>query len=432
MERERETRLRRIDRRLAAAGWPVRPWREGLDLAEAGVCALTEYPTASGPADYALVEGGLVRAIVEAKRVGLGPYSVLEQAQRYSRGVAESPTAYREFHVPFLYSTNGEQIWFEDVRLPEYRQREVAGFHTPAALAETLDRDLTGASAWFAANPNRHPKLRPYQIEANEAVEAAIARGDRTMLVAMATGTGKTYTTISQIYRLIKSGAARRVLFLVDRRALAAQAVRAFSTFEAEPNLKFDKLYEVYSQRFQQGDLDDGDVFDAGVMPAAYLTNPGPSQTFIYVCTIQRMGIYLYGREGAFPLFGDAEGDDEEAGRLEMPISAFDVVIADECHRGYTAQELGKWRGVLDHFDAIRIGLTATPAAHTTAYFKDIVYRYEYEHAVREGYLVDYDVVKVSSNVRLRGVFLKRGEQIGEIDPETGSEQLDRLEEERG
>ena len=311
------------------------------------------------------------------------------------------------------------------------RQREVAAFHTPAGLSETLERDLKAAAGWFTANPNRHERLRPYQIEANDAVEAAIARGERTMLVAMATGTGKTFTTISQIYRLIKSGVARRVLFLVDRRALAAQAVRSFATFQAEPNVKFDKLYEVYSQRFQQGDFEDGDAFDPSVMPSAYLTNPGPGQTFVYVCTIQRMGIYLYGREGAFPLFGDAEGDDDEAGRLDMPINAFDVVIADECHRGYTAQERSKWRGVLDHFDAIRIGLTATPAAHTTSYFKDTVYTYKYERAVREGHLVDYDAVKISSNVRLRGVFLKPGEQVGEINPETGSEQLDLLEEER-
>src|SRR5437660_4249173 len=120
-----------------------------------------------------------------------------------------------------------------------------------------------------------------------------------------------------------------------------------------------------------------------------------------------------------------------EAEQLTIPIHAFDLIIADECHRGYTSAELSVWRNTLDHFDAIKVGLTATPAAHTKAYFNDVVYRYEYERAVREGFLVDFDAVTIKSNVRMAGVFLQEGEQVGMIDPETGSEQLDRLEDER-
>ncbi len=96
------------------------------------------------------------------------------------------------------------------------------------------------------------------------------------MLVAMATGTGKTFTMVNQVYRLMKSGVARRVLFLVDRRALAAQAVRAFASFEPEPGLKFDQIYEVYSQRFQREDFDEDEKFDPKVLPQSYLTNPKP------------------------------------------------------------------------------------------------------------------------------------------------------------
>ena len=95
-------------------------------------------------------------------------------------------------------------------------------------------------------------------------------------------------------------------------------------------------------------------------------------------------------------------------------------MIADECHRGYTTAEESVWRNTLDHFDAIKIGLTATPAAHTKAYFNDVVYRYEYARAVREGYLVDYDVVTIKSDVRMKGVFLKEGERVSVVDPETG------------
>jgi type I restriction enzyme R subunit len=127
---------------------------------------------------------------------------------------------------------------------------------------------------------------------------------------------------------------------------------------------------------------------------------------------------------------GDEELDDD-VGQLDIPIHAFDAIIADECHRGYTKSELSVWRNTLEHFDALKIGLTATPAAHTKAYFNEVVYRYEYERAVREGYLVDYDVVTVRSNIRMNGLFLKEGEQVGLVDTETGTEQLDLLEDER-
>jgi type I restriction enzyme R subunit len=245
----------------------------------------------------------------------------------------------------------------------------------------------------------------------------------------MATGTGKTFTLVNQVYRLMKSGMARRILFLVDRRALAAQAVNAFASFEPEPGLKFDKIYEVYSQRFRREDLGEDEKFDPKVMPREYLLNPQPGHAFVCVSTIQRMAIYLFGRQAAFAL-GDEEPDDD-ADKLPIPIHTFDLIIADECHRGYTAAELSVWRNTLDHFDAIKLGLTATPAAHTKAYFTDVVYRYEYERAVREGYLVDFDAVSIKSNVRMAGVFLQEGDQVGFIDPETGTEQLDRLEDER-
>ncbi len=351
------------------------------------------------------------------------------QAERYSRGMTDSPFNFGGFRVPFLYSTNGEVIWFHDVRHPLNRSRRIATFHTPAALQEMLTRDFDAACSWFAATPNLHPLLRPYQIEANTAIEQAIAGRKRQMLVAMATGTGKTFTLVNQAYRLMKSGVARRILFLVDRRALAAQAVNAFASFEPEPGLKFDKIYEVYSQRFRREDLGDDEKFDAKVMPAGYLLDPQPGHAFVYVCTIQRMAINLFGRQAAFEP-GDDQADDE-AEQLDIPIHAFDLIVADECHRGYTSAELSLWRNTLEHFDAIKVGLTATPAAHTKAYFTDVIYRYEYERAVREGYLVDFDAVAIKSNVRMAGVFLQEGEQVGLIDAETGTEQLDRLEDER-
>ncbi len=428
MESEAVTRRKRIDPRLSAAGWRVAPFSNAFVNSPPAGRAVEEWPTTAGPADYALCDQGQVRAVVEAKKVTLGPQGVLMQSERYSKGITQVPRYQGEFGVPFLYSTNGEVAWFHDVRDELNRSRRVSGFHTPAALEEMLSRDFNAEIAALARIP-QNQRVRPYQADANAAIEQAIREHKRKMLVTMATGTGKTLTMVNEVYRLIKSGAARRVLFLVDRRALAAQAVRAFASFEAEPGLKFDKIYPVYSQRFQKSDLDVGSTWDPNVMPNKLLTAPKLGDAFVYVCTIQRMGINLFGGEGALQI-GD-EAIDVDAEQLNIPIHAFDLIIADECHRGYSAKDMSVWRDTLDHFDAIKVGLTATPAAHTMAYFENLAYTYEYDRAVREGYLVDYDVVKVRSNVRVNGVFLNEGEQVDQVDPETGVRQIDLLEDER-
>lgn len=424
---ERETRKKRIDQGLMNSGWSlVLPYDPHLPFPTA---AYEETPTRTGPVDYALFSNGRPLALVEAKKLGIGPQNVLKQAQRYASGLEKSPFNFDGFRAPFVYSTNGEIIWFQDLRQPDSRSHKVARFHTPAALEELLALDSQAAESWLRNHPVDHPWLRPYQIDAIQAIEAGLLQGKRTMLVAMATGTGKTLTSIALMYRLMKAGCARRILFLVDRRALAAQAVTALANFEAEKGLKFDRVYEVYSQRFRPEDLED-ENFDPKVLPTSYLTNPDLSHAFVYVSTIQRMRINLFGYPESAPWSGDTEAE-PDAARLDIPIHAFDLVIADECHRGYTSTEESKWREVLDHFDARKIGLTATPAAHTAAYFKDIVYRYDYERAVREGYLVDYDPIVIRSEVTINGAFLLPGEEVGLISTQDGQLHLEFLEDER-
>jgi type I restriction enzyme R subunit len=427
MESEKKTRQNRIDPRLKAAGWPVVPFKTS-DVSSYTNAAVEEFETVNGPADYALCTQDQIVGVAEAKKVTLGPQGVLTQAERYSRAIEQQPKYQGEFGVPFLYSTNGEEIWFHDVRHALNRSRRVAGFHTPTALTEMLTRDPEIEFTKLATIPISQV-LRPYQVEANTAIEQTMQDRKRKMLITMATGTGKTLTMVNEIHRLMKSGVARRVLFLVDRRALAAQAVRAFASYEAEPGLKFDKIYPVYSQRFQKSDLDEGDKWDPNVMPNSLLTDPKLGDAFVYVCTIQRMTINLFGKAAVFQ--PDDEALDDDADKLEIPIHAFDLIVADECHRGYSAKDMSTWRQTLDYFDATKVGLTATPAAHTMAYFENLAFRYDYEQAVREGHLVDYDVVTVKSNVRMNGVFLAEGEQVDEVDPSTGARQLDLLEDER-
>lgn len=423
---EAATRARLIDAKLQQSGWsPIIPYRAQQ---HSGPVAFTEYPTVNGPADYVLFHQGEPLAVVEAKKLAVGPQNVLQQAQRYARALEPSPFDFGGFKVPFVYSTNGERIFFQDLRLPQSRSREVKRFHTPAALHELLAQDWAAVTAALRTTPIDHPALRPYQRDAIAAVEQALQAGRRRMLVTMATGTGKTLTTIALLYRLLKTGVARRVLFLVDRRALAAQAVSAFGRFEAEPALKFDRIYEVYSQRFRREDLDD-DRFNPRVLPTAYLTNPEAGQAFVYISTIQRLQINLFGAPADTHWTVDAET--EGASQLDIPIHAFDVIVADECHRGYTGSEASRWREVLDHFDCIKIGLTATPAAHTKAYFEELVYSYSYQQAVSEGYLVDYDPIAIESQVTLQGTFLRPGEAVALQDRETGALRYEELEDER-
>jgi type I restriction enzyme, R subunit len=416
-----------IDKRLQESGWTI--IKEGNAIPKNGNFAVEEVETDGGPMDYGLVIDGIMIGDVEAKPEGTGVPGIITQDERYSRNYSAGELDFDGYHIPFLYSSNGHIIWYKDVRSKNNLQREVAKFHTPAALQEYFSRDVEVAHKWLKDNLIDVPGIRPYQKEAIESIEAAIFANKTKLILAMATGTGKTFTAAELIYRLLKSKTAKRILFLVDRRALAAQAVREFAAFEPEPAQKLDKLYEVYSQKFRKEDLADSG-FDPHVLPNEYLTNPKSNHTFVYVCTIQRMRINLFGRQGMFPWTEEDEYEDD-VDQLNIPIHAFDFVIADECHRGYTAGEESKWREVLNHFDAVKIGLTATPAKHTTAYFREVVYLYPIAKAVQEGYLVDWDLVRIDSDIRMRGLFLEEGEEVQYIDPSTGEKRYDTLEDQR-
>lgn len=431
-ESESKTRKQRINTKLKSLNWQIVKYRDGLDTSALQCHAVEEYPTANGPADYALFVKGRLLGVVEAKKVAVGAQNVLEQAKRYSRGVFNGIGNWRGYRVPFLYSTNGENIYFLDVRGELNIFREIASFHTADALTEMFEHDQAASYTRLQNTPIKQiERLRPYQEKAIAATESAIVKGKRAMLVAMATGTGKTFLTVAQIYRLLEAKVAKRILFLVDRRALAAQAVRTFASFNTPRGNKFNQEYEVYSQRFQKEDFGDDEQFDPQVLPSSYLTTPQASHTFVYVSTIQRMSINLFGK-GSVDVGTDGDIDDEsDAEKFDIPIHAFDLIIADECHRGYTTKETSVWRNTLDYFDGLKIGLTATPAVNTLSLFKEVVYRYTTEEAIADGWLVDYEPVYIYSDIRINGAFLQEGEQVGVIDTETGEEIYDELEDER-
>jgi type I restriction enzyme, R subunit len=431
-EAEWLTRKSRIDTRLKQTGWQLVRFTPALNLKALDGTAVEELPTANGPADYALFVKGQLLGIIEAKKVTVNPQNVLEQAKRYARGVFDAVGDWNGFRVPFLYASNGALIWHVDTRAEKPVSRTISDFHTPSALEASFAHDTAAAKSYLLDTPiEQIGRLRPYQRDCIFAVEKAIMAGRHDMMVAMATGTGKTFLTVAQVYRLLESKLVRRILFLVDRKALAAQAVREFNAFNTPKGNKFIQEYEVYSQRFQREDFGDDAPFDPKALPNEYLTAPTAAHTFVYISTIQRMARNLFGAEASFGQIGGDADIEDDADRLDIPIHAFDLIIADECHRGYSAQATSIWRDTLLHFDAIRVGLTATPAAHTVAMFGEPVFRYGVEQAILDGWLVDYEPVAIDSKVRINGVFLKEGEQIGLIDTQTGVEALDNVEDER-
>jgi type I restriction enzyme, R subunit len=432
-ELEWKTRKERIDKKLKSIKphWSIIKYHNGLDISTLQRHAVEEYPTGNGPADYALFVKGKFLGIIEAKKLGIGTHNVLEQAKRYSRGAFDGPGNWNGYRVPFIFSSNGEVIWFLDVRNEKNISRRISNFHTSEALEEFFSTDKTTCYEWLRNNLININRLRYYQKKATAAVELAVTQGKRAMLIAMATGTGKTFTTVALIYRMLESKLGKRILFLVDRRALAAQAVREFASFNTPKGNKLNQEYEVYHQQFRREDIEYDKLFDPKILPDSYLTSPQSSHTFIYVSTIQRMVINLFGWGNVSPQERSDPDYEEDTEKLDIPIHAFDLIIADECHRGYTAKETAIWRDVLENFDAIKIGLTATPAPHSLSFFDEVIYRYTTDQAIRDGYLVDYEAVRIKSDVRLNGVLLKEGDYIGVIDTETGEEIYDQLEDER-
>jgi type I restriction enzyme R subunit len=192
-ELEWKTRKSRVDPKLRALAWRIVAFKAELPISECTQHAVTEFPTANGPADYALVLNGAIVGIIEAKKLTLGPQNVLTQPERYARDLPSGNFNANGLHAPFLYSTNGEVIWFHDVRHPESSSHRVADFHTPATLREMLGQDFNAECARLNALPNTYTYLREYEREANAAIEEPIADRKRTVVVPIRTGTGKTF-----------------------------------------------------------------------------------------------------------------------------------------------------------------------------------------------------------------------------------------------
>jgi type I restriction enzyme R subunit len=405
-----------IDQQLRQAGWEADSqtikYNKGARPEKGRNLAIAEWPTESGPADYVLFAGLMPIAVVEAKRKNVDVSGALQQAKRYSRTFTPSQetvlsdenwggeaAAYR---VPFAFSSNGRPflrqlstksgIWFCDLRRADNLGHVLDGWYTPEGLKELLKRDEAKAHEQLANAPfNYGFPLRYYQQDAIRASELAIEAGQREMLLAMATGTGKTKTCIALIYRLLKAKRFRRILFLVDRSALGEQAANAFKDTRME-NL------QTFADTFGIKELDE---------------QAPDSDTSVHIATIQGMvQRLLYAAEDSAP----------------PAVDQYDCIVVDECHRGYLLDRelsdaemtfrgyedyISKYRRVLDYFDAYKIGLTATPALHTTQIFGAPIYTYSYREAVIDGFLMDYEPpVQIKTELSQNGIKWKAGQAV--------------------
>jgi type I restriction enzyme R subunit len=416
---ESETR-KLIDEQLRQAGWiadsAVLRHSKGTRPEKGKNLAIAEWPTASGPADYALFVGLMPLGTIEAKRDNLDVSGCLQQSKRYSRDFAFPEASlspggpWGGYRLPFAFSTNGRPylrqlatrsgIWFCDLRRPDNLGHPLDGWYTPDGLIALLKRDEERANAHLQAQPFLYGfSLYPFQIAAIQAAEKAVAQGRRLMLLAMATGTGKTKTSIALIYRLLKAQRFRRILFLVDRSALGEQAANAFKDPRMESLQTFADIFGIKELKEQQPDTD----------------------TAAQIATVQAMvQRVLYPAEGM----------------ASTPVDQYDCIVVDECHRGYLLDrdlsdiELGfrsfedyisKYRRVLEYFDAVKIGLTATPALHTTEIFGPPIYTYGYREAVIDGYLIDHEPpIQIKTELSRDGIAWKVGEQVPVYDTHSG------------
>jgi type I restriction enzyme R subunit len=411
-----------IDRQLRDRGWEVDSvnlrYAKGARPAKGRAMAIAEWPTDSGPADYALFIDTKLIAVVEAKRRNKNVSAAVDQAERYAKGFrfeggAESSGGpWGEYRAPFAFSANGRSylkqietesgIWFRDTRRDTNRRRALVDWFTPDGLKAELETDRVAAQKALKTQPfNFGFPLRPYQKTAIEKVEEALSDDlKREMLIAMATGTGKTKLAIALLYRLLNVKRFRRVCFVVDRSALGDQTAGEFRTTKVVGPRAF------------------ADIFDLkGLSDIA----PEP-ETKVHICTIQGLVKRVLFAEDPASI---------------PPIDQYDLIIIDECHRGYLLDRelsdaelsfrsqddyVSKYRRVLEHFDAVKIGLTATPALHTVQIFGDPIYTYSYREAVIDGYLIDHEPpVRIETALAQSGITFKAGDQLEMLDTRTGT-----------
>ena len=417
-----------IDTQLRKVGWEADTenlrYCKGIRPQKGKNLAIAEWPTLSsagnkGRADYALFAGEKLVAVIEAKAEHKDIPSVIDyQCKEYAQNIRPEDekyviTTWGKYKAPLVFATNGRPylaqletksgIWFLDLRESANMPKALRGWISPDGMLKLLESDIEKADKALQTLPYDFLRdkdglnLRQYQLNAIQAAETAVINGQKSILLAMATGTGKTRTVLGMIYRFLKTGRFNRILFLVDRTALGEQAEDVFNEVKLEDLKTLNDIYDIKT-------LEDA-VFE--------------DETKVHIATVQGMVKRL--------LYNDEE--------RQPSVTDYDLIVIDEAHRGYLLdKEMGedellyrdqldyqsKYRMVIEYFDAVKIALTATPALHTTQIFGNPVFKYTYREAVIEGYLVDYDAPhKIKTQFNTEGIKYNKGETLALYDPVT-------------
>ncbi|MEQ8557736.1 MAG: DEAD/DEAH box helicase family protein [Henriciella sp.] len=378
-ETEADTRANRIDPVIDAAGWKTTPGaRVRRELICPGRIMSGGRRGPSKTADYVFEYRGKKLAVMEAKKAGLG----------YTVGMGQAKDYAGRLKARFGFSSNG--IGWREVDMKSGAERDLAlPFPTPDELwdrvypKDNVWRDRFGAVPFETGGGKWEPRY--YQHNAITAVLEAVAKGDRRILLTLATGTGKTGVAFQVAWKLFHSSwnlsgeptRRPRILFLADRNILADQAFNSFSAFEA------GALSRINPKEIRKRD---------GRMP---------KNASVFFSIFQTM-----------MTSGDAETNEDEAGEilsdgppnyLQYPPDFFDFIVIDECHRG-GANDESTWRAILDHFaPAVQLGLTATPKRNdnvdTYAYFGEPVYTYALKEGIEDGFLTPFKVRQMASTM---------------------------------
>lgn len=424
---EAETRVL-IDEQLRNAGWTVDTvsikYSKGSRPIKGKNIAISEWPLQKDySADYALFVGLQLVGFVEAKRRGKDVYSDLEQAKTYARhitpkGEEQIVGRWLDYTVPFIFATNGRPyikqfkmksgIWFQDLRQEQNVAKPLQSWYSPEGLMELLEQDKDAATERLKNESTDYLKeflkLRDYQLDAIQSVEKALEAGQQNILLAMATGTGKTRMSIGLIYRLINSKRFKRILFLVDRKALGDQAASSFKESKLSSTQTFTNIFELQ-------ELED--------------KKPNP-ESKVHIATIQSIIRRI---------------EDQDS---DLTVDKYDCILVDEAHRGYTLDRemseteykfrdqkdyVSKYSNALEYFDAVKIALTATPALHTKEIFGAAVFNYSYREAVIDGYLVDFEPPhQITTKLKEKGITWEKGSTVQVFNPLTGeTENIDDL-----
>jgi type I restriction enzyme R subunit len=387
-----------IDKQLVASDWIIQT-KDKINLGAGVGVAVREYQTDIGPADYILFVNRKPVGVIEAKRKEEGIHLTTHESQTEEYATSKLKYLNNEPLV-FLYESTGDVTRFTDYTDPKPRSREVFSFHRPETFSELIQRDSSLRNRLLSLPALPTDGLRECQIRAITKLDVSFKENRPRALIQMATGSGKTFTAITSVYRLLKFAGAKRILFLVDTKNLGEQAEQEFLAYQPnDDNRRFTELYNV--QRLRSSFV------------------PGDAQ--VCISTIQRL--YSILKETELDESAEEENPNERkfqpkepvpvAYNEKVPIEFFDFIVIDECHRSI----YNLWKQVLDYFDSFLIGLTATPDNRTFGFFnQNIVSEYTHEEAVTDGVNVGSDVFIIETDITRNGSVVWKGQYVDHRD----------------